>query len=106
MLLGLSCVQACSRAREISLTASPEQQQQLEEDSCSLFFRVSAVFSPTGAASGQAAAVRSCVQQLLADGHQEPLEEDASLQVGAVFISLSIILCGTTSSEGSSARKH
>ncbi|KAL4855567.1 Nuclear pore complex protein NUP160 [Chlorella vulgaris] len=75
---------ACSRAREIALTASPEQQQQLEEDSCSLFFRVSAVFSPTGAASGQAAAVRSCVQQLLADGHQEPLEEDASLQAAGL----------------------
>ncbi|EFN52609.1 hypothetical protein CHLNCDRAFT_138668 [Chlorella variabilis] len=58
---------ACSRARQIGLAASPEEQRRLEEESCSLFFRVAAVYAQPDAFPGQAAAVGRCVQQLLAD---------------------------------------
>ena len=79
--------QACAKARQIALAPSPQEQQRLEQDSCSLFFRVAAVFAPgagQAAFPGQAAAVARCAQQLLADlsGAGGAGDAAASLQVG------------------------
>jgi hypothetical protein len=60
-------VQGCSCARLIALAASPAEAQELEDESCSLFFRAAAAFSQPAAFPGQAAALARCAAQLLAD---------------------------------------
>ncbi len=68
----------------MALAASAEEQRQLEEQSCGLFFRVAAVFGQPAASPGQAQAVTACVRQMLGDMSQGTEAVGEGAQVRAV----------------------